>query len=438
MLTLESLNAGVRNAKAAAALPHEHEAAKTSSLPTSLRSAVCPACGFRVSAPFYDGGRQPLAMIAWPASSAEARTMPRYPLDFVRCLDCGHIFNSVFQYANVPYATKPNLMFNRGASWSGFLSQLREKTLSKLTEGATVVEIGHGDGHFLAGLAEAHPNGRYIGFDPHGAQSKDIQALELRAALFDPFRHIPELMPDLIVSRHVLEHLIDPLSLLQGINLATNVINKQVNLLFEVPCVDRAISFQRLGDFYYEHYSHFTTQSFQRMLSRSELELAELGHGYDGEVVYAFLNTLPHADQLLRLNSTLSFFEHAQKAPVYVAEQLQRLHLERRRVAIWGGVGKCAAFLNAFGIDSVRFPIVVDSDRGKAGTFVPGTGQEIRHCSYLLEHPVDVIIIPAQWRAKDIASEIDSMGLTCQLLIEHKGSLVDFRSGEHPYSNSRK
>jgi len=54
------------------------------------------------------------------------------------------------------------------------------------------------------------------------------------------------------------------------------------------------------------------------------------------------------------------------------------LHATRRPVAIWGGTGKSAAFMNRYAVDAARFPIVVDSDPAKVGTFVPGTGQEIR------------------------------------------------------------
>ncbi len=41
-----------------------------------------------------------------------------------------------------------------------------------------------------------------------------------RRALFDPARHLAELRPDLIISRHVLEHLVNPVGFFQGILFA--------------------------------------------------------------------------------------------------------------------------------------------------------------------------------------------------------------------------
>src|SRR5258707_14571963 len=75
--------------------------------------STCPACGHHVAVPFFSG-HQPLATVAWPKSAAEARAMPKLPLDFMRCVDCGHVFNAAFDYAAVPYSEKPNLMFNKG------------------------------------------------------------------------------------------------------------------------------------------------------------------------------------------------------------------------------------------------------------------------------------------------------------------------------------
>ena len=82
------------------------------------------------------------------------------------------------------------------------------------------------------------------------------------------------------------------------------------------------------------------------------------------------------------------------------------------RVAIWGGTGKSAAFINRYGLDRLRFPIVVDSDFAKVGTFVPGTGQEIRSRDWLKENPGAVVIIPPQWRALDIVLEMERAGIS--------------------------
>ena len=85
----------------------------------------------------------------------------------------------------------------------------------------------------------ANPDGRYIGFDPNGAADgggpdgaadgggPDGAAVELRAELFEATRHLADLRPDLIISRHVLEHLVNPLGFLQRIGFAAAAESKK-------------------------------------------------------------------------------------------------------------------------------------------------------------------------------------------------------------------
>jgi Zn ribbon nucleic-acid-binding protein len=83
----------------------------------SIVAANCPACGHHVAVEFFDGGNQPLATLSWPASRQAALALKQLPLTFVRCVECGHIYNTGFDYAEVPYVDKPNLMFNSGEHW---------------------------------------------------------------------------------------------------------------------------------------------------------------------------------------------------------------------------------------------------------------------------------------------------------------------------------
>lgn len=393
----------------------------------------CPACAHQIVVPFFDGGKQPLATIAWPASQVEAESMPGLRLDFVRCVACGHVFNQAFDYADVPYGDKPNLMFNRGGIWNDHLATTRDLVLAALPENPTVVEIGCGEGHFLRGLAGIR-RGRYLGFDPNAAIDHGDGLIEARSELFIPATHLASLRPDLIVMRHVLEHFKNPLAFLQEIALHCQLNGISTLFFAETPCIDRVFSSGRLADFYYEHHSHFTQNSFRHMLESSGCNLRTLATGYDQEVVYA-LAEFPLGDAYSACaRSAEEFYLAARISQQNIGKQLAEISAAGKSVAIWGGTGKGAAFIHHFGVDRERFPLVVDSDPDKVGTFVPGAGQRIQFRDTLRASPVDIVIIPTQWRAKDIIAEMQREGIAPKtVLIEHQGNLVDFFNASHPY-----
>lgn len=399
----------------------------------SLRQEPCPACGHHVAVPFLDASLQPLATIAWPRSASEAKSMKRLPLDFVRCVECGHVYNAAFDYTKVPYSRKPNLMFNKGIIWSKHIEPIRKKMTERLPENPVVAEIGHGDGTFLIALSKERP-GRYIGFDPHGAEFDNIPGVEFHACLFEANRHLPEFRPDLVISRHVLEHLTNPLGFIQSLSFSAACIGSEPELYIEVPCIDRAVETGRTEDFYYEHNSQFTTQSFRKMLERCGGEILDISHIYNGEVIYGFVKLGCCRHQVQNASAAMAFCEDTRISEDRIIRQLDSLHKSGKPIAVWGGTGKSAAFVNRYRLDAKRFPIVVDSDPQKVGTFVPGTGQEIKFRDWLLENPVEVIIIPPQWRAKDILAEMEHTGIRADtVLIEHKGRLIDYMNEENPY-----
>lgn len=398
----------------------------------TLCQALCPACGNLMAAELLNT-EQPLATLAWPTSEAEAKELKKLPLKFVQCLKCTHVFNAEFDADDVPYSTKPNNMFNLGKDWRDFIANIGTKLLTSVPKRPTVVEIGHGDGSFLRSFQSQFSEGEFHGFDPNGSAQSD-KNLTFHSELFLPLNDLSKYQPDIIVSRHVLEHMNSPLGFLQSLSIACAQADIWPLIYIEVPCVDRMLKYGRVADLYYEHCSQFTTQSFSMMLRSANVNVIEIGHGYNWEVIYCLAQAHPQLDQLRVIEDSQEFKDQITLSNSTIRSQLFDLIGEGRTVAIWGGTGKGAAFINYYGLSAEFFPTIVDSDDRKVGTYVPGTGQVIQHKDCLKSDPPNYIFVPAQWRAKDILAEIkrDEIPFEC-MLIEHDGRLVDFERDEHAY-----
>ena len=164
-------------------------------------------------------------------------------------------------------------------------------------------------------------------------------------------------------------------------------------------------------------------------------ELLEIGYGYNMEVIYALVEFGASSFNLELATKATDFNERARQTSIKIRRQIDELSSSQRRVAIWGGTGKAAAFIGQYLVDDVRFPLVVDSDKNKVGSYVPGAGQEIQSSDVLIDSSVDTIIITTQWRATDIVAEINQKGIIYKdILIEHNGELIDFFKDDHPYA----
>lgn len=397
-----------------------------------MRDEACPACGGKVAVSFFDGGEQPLATLALPESAQAAKAMKRLPLDYVRCVACGHVYNARFDWREVPHAEPPHAkrvgwgMYNRGATWGDFIQEMAARIARRLPPGALVVEIGHGEGMLLSAILELRQDVRGLGFDPHGAEQKS-ERLELRRAPALP-ESLPDFGADFVVARHVLEHLPAPLAFLQRTAIAASARARELPIYIEVPCIDRAIATRRTVDFFYEHHSQFTTSSFLTMLERAGATAIEHGLGYDGEVIYAFAR-LASASGAALVSEARAFDQATRASREGIRDRMRAL--SHARVVIWGGTGKSAAFIARYAAGTET---VVDSDARKVGTYVPGTEMRIEPPSVLADNPPDVVVIPPQWRARDIVLEMRRLGVTCTVLIEHDGRLIDYERDEHPYA----
>ncbi len=391
---------------------------------------LCIACGFPVTHLLFKLQDQPLAALYLPRSKDAARNLNRLPLDFHRCAKCGHIFNIDFDYAKVPYENNSNLMYNTGSGWMDYMEKLAARLVEKsLGKPSSWLEIGCGDGNFLERIGKHNPMAKLVGFEPgieaRNAAKRGIEAIE---DCFIPERDLKKYRPDFIICRHVLEHLECPRSLLAETVRWCMEYDLTPLLVAEVPCIEKAITNARVNDYLYEHVSNFTMDSFRALFESTGYNVQRIDKDYAEEVLVIEATPIgwPHAQEKQRV--TIEYRERVLQQITSVESALRSLKEQKLKIAFWGGTGKGAAFLNSFHIMAEDFPIVVDSDYNKVGRFVPYTAQEIMPPEFLIENPVDAIVITTQWRAKDIYDEI------CRRKIPYKTIYVLLNQQLTPYS----
>jgi SAM-dependent methyltransferase len=394
-------------------------------VPTGVPMTLCLACRSSKSYPLYRWVETPLSVLGLPRSVAEAQLMPRFVMDLRRCAFCGHVFHTEFETDQIPYRTGSNLVYNRTHFWSAYQARLAQEWIeTHALRNGVVMEIGCAAGMFLQPFRNA--GNRVVGYEPgpDALRAREV-GVEVYQEYFEPSR-LAHLRPDAIVCRHVLEHLADPLGLLEGVCQVSRLNGIAPLFLAEVPCIDKALAQQRLNDFLYEHVSNFTARSFATCFERAGFEVLDVRLRHHDEVVtVAARPKVDPATRGIREDAT-AFRRGVEPQVARVRAAVQARVDAGERLALWGGTGKGAAMANIFGLTADLVPVVVDSDPAKVGGFVPGTGQRIEGPAYLSSHPVDAVLICTQWKARDIEWEIrNEHGFTMPLLVYHRGELLE-------------
>lgn len=374
----------------------------------------CIACAYPITHPIYHPEPQPLAALYLPDTQEKATNIQTFPMNFHSCAACSHIFNTEFDYSKVPYENNSNLMFNHGSTWQTYMEEIIQELHKQYNfDKFTCIEIGCGTGHFLERLKHHIPSITPIGFEPgNDTEHAKEKGIEVFQEYFMAEHHIKQHKPDLLIARHVIEHLDNPKDFITQISHWCNLHDQFPYVLIEVPRINNAIEQHRLNDYLYEHVSNFTDLSMKTMLETSGYDIIYFDTPYNGEVITTLAKPKKNK-QLSTIQNTATQYQQALKTGrKNLLQELLTHKKQGNTIALWGGTGKSAAFLNSYQLSLNDFPTVVDSDHHKVGKYVPGTGQEIKSPEQLQNNPVDTIIITTQWRAQDIFNEIQQRKIT--------------------------
>lgn len=105
--------------------------------------------------------------------------------------------------------------------------------------------------------------------------------------------------PDLIVTRHTLEHIADPLSFLRQL---FDQCAEDCFYLFEIPCLERLADGMRFDAIFHQHYHYYDLTSFKRLLKEVGGEYLDHAYNYQGScggaLLVAFRKAKSRSDEM--------------------------------------------------------------------------------------------------------------------------------------------
>jgi methyltransferase family protein/C-methyltransferase-like protein len=317
-----------------------------------------------------------------PGDTADAaRSVPRGDLRLACCRSCGFIANVAFDPRLLSYQADYENDQTYSSVFEAHTQGLVDALLGAGCRDAFVLEIGAGQGQFLRALAQ-QGNNRGQGYDPayRGPDSVDGGRITFVRDVYRGQR--PTEPARFVVCRHVLEHVPEPMSLLDQVR--TGVAGEGVfRVAFEMRAVDWILERTMVQDFFYEHCSYFTEASLRFAFERAGFAHVTTSRTFGGQYLWATADHVPRApageprrapEALLGAVERYQRHEPTHRAALKTA--LQRLRAAGP-VAIWGAGAKGVTYLNMVDPAAEVVDCTVDVNPRKQGKFIAGTGHPI-------------------------------------------------------------
>lgn len=361
-----------------------------------MKQHHCPVCENTQLRPFLQRSQVPVHQNLVVNNQEAARTVTRGELDLVICEACGFVFNQAFDLSRLSYGEDYDNTQSCSAYFDAYLDGLvRDMVERQGVRNCAIVEVGCGKGHFLKKLVN-YPgaNNMGYGFDPsYVGPLTDLDGrLQFRTCYYD--QSCTDIAADVVVCRHVIEHVPEPLEILRSVRAALEL-SPKARVFFETPCVEWILHHRVIWDFFYEHCSLFTAQSLRLAFRRAGFAVERVEHIFGGQYLWLEACAANVDEDWATVGETVRL------ATAYAADEqkLQEAWLARLRdlsqngkVALWGAGAKGATFANLVDPHGALIDCVVDLNPNKQGRFIPGTG-----------HP---IVLPAEVHGRGVRNAV--------------------------------
>ncbi len=274
-----------------------------------------------------------------------------------------------------------------------------------------VLEIGCFDGYLLTKLQKDHWD--VYGCDPAGQTSIAIQNLGADRIVNDFFTKdtYPGHYFDVVIFRHLLEHLYDLHSFLDSVLL---LLKDDGCIFIEVPNIDATLRYGGFGSFFHQHISHFSMETLQLLLSQHHLtiERSDETHVLHVKAVKSkSRQPLREANRSVVTNSKKREFLERYRA---IEKEIARIFTDpkNKKIAIFGASAIATTITHMID-ESGRQKIggIFDNDSTKQGKFIEGIDVPISSPEKIKADRYDAFIIGSYIFIDEIFTQLLKLGV---------------------------
>jgi SAM-dependent methyltransferase len=384
----------------------------------------CPICDGDSLAALFERHRVPTVLNRLYAGCSRARHAFTGQLDIVVCRSCGFAFNRRFNPSLVTYDTDYENDQGSSPAFAAYVSAMADRVLRSLDgrDSLEILEIGCGQGGFLRALVERSA-GRIataIGCDPAWRSPPPPAPIRIERRIFDStlMRHAA-IQVDAVVSRHVIEHVPEPLHFLREIRKALPA-SWNGPLFLETPSLEWILRNSISYDFFYEHCSYFSAPALQYALARAGFRPRIIEPVFGGQYYWVEAEgsesqapELPEVEELIDLTAI-----YKTQTDDTISRWQVRLPQLRAHggVAIWGAGAKGITLANAIDPTAQWITCLIDINPAKQDRFTPMSAHYVCSPLQAAQRGVATVIVANPNYRSEVKATLKELGIPATLL----------------------
>ena len=371
----------------------------------------------------------PHPLIAFPGlpvagtyvSSSTQDADPVFPLSLVECNRCGLVQRG--ESLAPSFYVRYQFLSGVAVGYRNHLSGLVRDVSALLPQDAAVLEIGASDGTLLEEL-----RGRgfsVAGFEPAEepcrlAQGKGLAVVN-RFFGPDTVAECPLERVDLVVIRHVMEHMNDFQSLFEGLD---RLIHSGTGLLIEVPDLVSTVAQEIYSNIYHLHSSYFDASTMSRLLEQFgwRVRTLRIVDVFGGSLLL-WADRCASSGRVLKLDSVSSqepralqasalhqFAAHWRERAGETRRFFDRLRAKGMRVAGYGAAERTTALVGMAGLEASHMIAIYDRNPNLDGLRLPGSRIPIRCADRIADDRPECLVIFARSFEAEILRQYAAFG----------------------------